>query len=169
MAIQEMKAIPTGYAGHTFRSRTEARWAVFFDQLDLRWEYEPEGVVLGDGSRYLPDFWMPDMHLWIEVKPSGEVEDDAWKKAEMLVELLEQPVLVLNGLPWPVWYEIAWRFDCVDEPLYVGREKVCWLKKNGNLWYSFGEHESYDASVDPDTERAMRYARAIKLDVRGQT
>lgn len=51
-----MKAIETVYRGYRFRSRLEARWAVFFDALGLKWEYEPEGYVLPDGSGYLPDF-----------------------------------------------------------------------------------------------------------------
>lgn len=67
-----MKAIETEYAGCRFRSRTEARWAVFFDALGWRWEFELEGFELPSG-RYLPDFkvWThgrPDP-VWFEVKP----------------------------------------------------------------------------------------------------
>lgn len=39
-------AVPTRYAGRRFRSRLEARWAVFFDALDIHWEYEPQGFDL---------------------------------------------------------------------------------------------------------------------------
>lgn len=52
-----IKAIETRYKGYRFRSRLEARWAVFFDRLGLRWEYEPEGYELPSG-RYLPDFFI---------------------------------------------------------------------------------------------------------------
>ena len=41
-----IKAIETRYAGYRFRSRLEARWAVFFDTLGLKWQYEPEGYEL---------------------------------------------------------------------------------------------------------------------------
>ena len=51
-----MKAIQTEYKGYLFRSRLEARWAVFFDAFGISWEYEPEGIVLSDGSFYLPLF-----------------------------------------------------------------------------------------------------------------
>ncbi len=37
----------TYYNGIEFRSRIEARWAVFFDTLDVEWEYEPEHHELG--------------------------------------------------------------------------------------------------------------------------
>lgn len=50
-----MKAIETRWKGYRFRSRTEARWAVFFDAAGIDFEYEPEGYVLPSGP-YLPDF-----------------------------------------------------------------------------------------------------------------
>lgn len=66
-----LKAIETRYKGYRFRSRLEARWAVFFDALGLRWEYEPQGFDLG-GVRYLPDFRVTSpqgMVTWYEIKP----------------------------------------------------------------------------------------------------
>jgi hypothetical protein len=68
-----IKPIQTRYAGYLFRSRLEARWAVFFDALKLKWEYEPEGFELPSGKRYLPDFRIMLRHgpLWVEIKPSG--------------------------------------------------------------------------------------------------
>lgn len=63
----QIKAIETVYKGFRFRSRLEARWAVFFDELGVRWEYEREGYDLG-GVRYLPDFWLPGERMHVEVK-----------------------------------------------------------------------------------------------------
>lgn len=63
-----IKAIETRYAGCRFRSRLEARWAKFFDTAGVKWEYEPEGFEMPSG-RYLPDFWLPDVGVWVEVKP----------------------------------------------------------------------------------------------------
>lgn len=56
MKSTEIKAIETPYNGYRFRSRLEARWAVFFDALGVKYEYEPEGFLLPSGKRYLPDF-----------------------------------------------------------------------------------------------------------------
>jgi hypothetical protein len=62
-------AIETSYAGCRFRSRLEARWAVFFDSLGIEWLYEPQGYTLGpDAKPYLPDFWLTELKLWVEVK-----------------------------------------------------------------------------------------------------
>jgi hypothetical protein len=37
----EIKPIETEYGGYKFRSRLEARWAVFFDTAKIKYEYEP--------------------------------------------------------------------------------------------------------------------------------
>jgi hypothetical protein len=73
-----IKPIETRYAGHRFRSRLEARWAVFFDALGIAWEYEPQGYMITspDGQQtraYLPDFRLPGLDVWAEVKgdPAG--------------------------------------------------------------------------------------------------
>lgn len=51
----EIAAIPTVYKGIKFKSRVEARWAVFFDLCGLRWEYEKEKLDTGY-QVYIPDF-----------------------------------------------------------------------------------------------------------------
>lgn len=77
-----MKAIETRYAGCNFRSRLEARWAVFFDHLGIVWEYEPQGFEIEHRLTlekktfpYLPDFWLPELKVWAEVK--GSLDEDA--------------------------------------------------------------------------------------------
>lgn len=51
-----IRAIETRYKGYRFRSRLEARWAVFFDALMIDFRYEHEGYTFQDGTMYLPDF-----------------------------------------------------------------------------------------------------------------
>jgi hypothetical protein len=63
-----MKPIETWYGGRRYRSRLEARWAVFFDVARIRFEYEPEGFDFGNGLLYLPDFWLPGQDAWAEIK-----------------------------------------------------------------------------------------------------
>lgn len=86
--ITEIKPIETIYRGYRFRSRLEARWAVFFDSLGVKYEYEPEGFKLPDGSMYLPDFRVmchasrgqdcEPFPLYIEVK--GQMDEASAKK-----------------------------------------------------------------------------------------
>ena len=64
----EIKPIETVYNGYKFRSRLEARWAVFFDALGIKYEYEKEGFDLGELGWYLPDFFLPNSKWFVEVK-----------------------------------------------------------------------------------------------------
>ena len=79
-----MKAIETTFNGYKFRSRLEARWAVFFYKLGLDYEYEKEGFELNwntsDGHfYYLPDFWIPAWNAFVEIKGEEPTEDELEK------------------------------------------------------------------------------------------
>jgi hypothetical protein len=76
--MTDPKPIETRYAGCRFRSRLEARTAVFFDALRIEWLYEPEGFEIGPPDRrrrYLPDFYLPERALWVEVKGHSNAVD----------------------------------------------------------------------------------------------
>jgi hypothetical protein len=96
--MNDITPIETVYKGYRFRSRLEARWAVFFDALSMRWDYEPEGYTLRDGTRYLPDFFLPDVGMWVEVKPPGASASEI-SKAKMLMQGTGQPVFITAGQP----------------------------------------------------------------------
>jgi hypothetical protein len=90
-------AIETRYGGYRFRSRLEARWAVFFDSLDVDWDYEREGYDLGEAGWYLPDFWLPELGCWVEVKPSHPPDADTIRKAAALRDQEGSPVVIFSG------------------------------------------------------------------------
>lgn len=93
-----IRAIETEYNGYRFRSRLEARWAVFFDAAGIRYEYEPEGFDM-DGERYLPDFWLPDIDDGIYVEVKGPMGDADYEKIKRFWKMGKSPLLVLGGLP----------------------------------------------------------------------
>src|SRR3989442_1494282 len=99
-----IKAIETNYHGFRFRSRLEARWAIFFDAIGVEWEYEKEGFEIDGGIRYLPDFWLPELKLWYEVK--GEltwIEKEYWNKwTHTISPELELADKFRDSQEWPV-------------------------------------------------------------------
>lgn len=119
-----IKAIETEYKGYRFRSRLEARWAVFFDEIGAKWEYEPEGFQLEDGTKYLPDFLLHDVRgrgaymmdkfdIYIEIK--GVLTQEDLHK----VQMFQKPIIIFGQIPDATWreYESAgrhyayWDFD----------------------------------------------------------
>lgn len=105
-----MKAIETRYKGYRFRSRLEARWAVFFDAMGYSWQYEPEGFETPAGW-YLPDFKVNG--IWVEVKP-GEPSGLEIEKCRCLQDGTEETVLIVCGNPWPGEYFIRWVGMVID-------------------------------------------------------
>lgn len=96
VARPSIKAIETLYDGVNFRSRLEARWAVLFDCLELPYLYEPEGYTDGK-TRYLPDFFLPTLDAFVEIKPTLEaINAAAIRKTEMLSNL-GKPIYIFAG------------------------------------------------------------------------
>jgi len=98
-----IKAIDTVYNGYKFRSRLEARWAVFFDSLGIKYEYEQEGFDLGENAKlmfgnsiYLPDFFLPEMDVFVEVKP--EIDTMSQKEWEEFSKPMLISLAKLHGL-----------------------------------------------------------------------
>lgn len=89
--------IQTTYNGYRFRSRLEAKWAVFFDAMGVKYEYEKEGYKLKTGP-YLPDFYLPDLNAWAEVKPESLSEHE-YNLCEELVLETNKEMFLLVGEP----------------------------------------------------------------------
>jgi len=122
-----IKAIETRYKGYRFRSRLEARWAVFFDAFPLRWEYEPEGYDLGKAGLYLPDFYLPDLEggMFVEVKPDDKSLKDNEEKFLALTEKTGKKLLLAVGTPDQRGYLIFYPTE-----VFEGRKhQVCFQKK----------------------------------------
>jgi hypothetical protein len=64
----KIKPIPTKYRDTMFRSTLEADWAATLDWYKIDWQYEPEGLELPSGELYRPDFWLPRIKTYFEVK-----------------------------------------------------------------------------------------------------
>lgn len=92
-----MNVLPTSHNGIKFRSRTEARWAVFFDALGIKYVYEHEGYNLGDFF-YLPDFWLPDHDFFVEIKGVQPTTDESAKASE-LANFTKKTVFIFCGTP----------------------------------------------------------------------
>ena len=100
-----MRPIQTLYRGRRFRSRLEARWAVFFDALNIKWVYQPEGHRLATGETYQPDFFLPGVcgkGIYVEVKPDRVINH----KARQFASEAGASVLMACEAPGPMAYDL---------------------------------------------------------------
>lgn len=173
--MSDLKAIPTKHNGYSFRSRLEARWAVFFDALEIRYEYEPEGFdmsgikgatkALKGDTWYLPDFYLPDYGYYVEIKPDSETIS-----AKAITLGFEKNILCIFGSPGHGSYElIDYSFGWIKEQMMFvfgeGRKcdrlwlvgddmqralncSSCWSPKCGDkeTWEHKGMEKAYDAA-----------------------
>lgn len=172
----KIKPIETEYGGYKFRSRLEARWAVFFDAFGIKYEYEPEGFVFEDGTRYLPDFriyvrhrprwndenvdeWRP---VYVEVKGvlSSNDEHKIWLFSET------EPIIIVGDLPADSdeWFE-QWNFDDHFNSFYYidgDNYPAAFSKKNGIPWICGPDHDEWDCGTSMD--KALLKARQARFE-----
>jgi len=77
--------VRTAYGPRYYRSKTEARWAAWFDRMQIPFHYEPSKVDLGF-CNYVPDFYLPDQNAYFEVK-AGNYGPTQIKKIKSLAEV----------------------------------------------------------------------------------
>lgn len=113
-------AIETEYDGYRFRSRLEARWAVFFDAMGIRYEYEPEGFGFG-GTRYLPDFYLPEFGVYVEIKPNDTSvvkhmgDGNRWeRKCSKFRDCVGKAILICYGDPAENTFQYLFAWDATD-------------------------------------------------------
>lgn len=116
-----IKPIETVYNGYRFRSRLEARWAVFFDTLNISYQYEPEGFDLGDGVKYLPDFYLPEFDMYVEIKPFDKSivkysgDDNIWEqKCRLFRDVTNRAILLCYDPPAEGPWKQLFAFDTCD-------------------------------------------------------
>lgn len=191
--MKKLKPIQTEYGGFLFRSRLEARWAVFFDACGVDWEYEPEGYDLGNGIHYLPDFLLHGVDgrdggdLYVEVK--GQMTDSDAEKINRFAELgMEEPdqygksataILVVGRIPdgdsiddITDYISFTAYNDCGGWPNEFNFRTIdgdYFAAHPGVNWSGnfelFGDDSNYLAHMNPAaTERAYRLARHARFE-----
>ncbi len=187
-----LKAINTEYKGYRFRSRLEARWAVFFDACGVEWEYEPEGYDLGDGIYYLPDFLLHGVagraggDLYVEVK--GNMSDPDAEKINRFISIgaaeakdygkIQTAILVVGKIPEGNSIDDIISFICTEayqnrkEPYYYNFYGIDLdyfaahpgINRDGKFEL-FGDDSNYLCDMDEAaTESAYRKARQARFE-----
>lgn len=171
--------IETVYKGYRFRSRLEARWAVFFDAMGVKWEYEPQGYVLDDGTAYLPDFYLHiNRRMWhgepkelsgcfVEVK--GEMTEEDEQKIKRFSN--HRPIIVLGNIPendkeyWNVYCDTSIKRGITyNSYLYIDGDEYCafFSTVDGKPWIIGSDHDGWDRGKSMNT--ALQKARQSRFE-----
>ena len=165
LKVKNMNPIRTWYAGRRFRSRLEARWAVWFDAMKVPWEYENLGFDVGN-TRYLPDFEIPSWNMHIEIKPEHiKAKEQARLTAIVQAWGGESGLAIIRGVPYYGEYVLE-----MAPYLYVYRfatcrkcDGICYTDGEGG-WGNLGKHTCGDhdrAPVEDDDRLLKAYTYAM--------
>lgn len=97
---KRIPAIPTSYNNIDFRSKLEVKYARLLDDLNIPYEYEGVAFEFEDGTKYLPDFWLPRSEAFLEIK--GIMEPLDGHKIYLMSQ--EQDVIVGDCEGWMTIY-----------------------------------------------------------------
>jgi len=169
-----IRPIETRAYGHRFRSRLEARWAVAFTEARIAWQYEPEGFDLGKAGLYLPDFWLPQVSMWAEVKPDRPTDEEIIK-AHALVEQSGKACLLLVGPPaahayWAI--ENDYRWITTSDPVDIAAMDYCLFEGSdyhldeGRFYSSCGTSGTFPMPFDLgyDSHPAIQAALSARFE-----
>lgn len=164
-------AIATKYRGYRFRSRLEARWAVLFDSLQIQFEYEPEGFVLPDQTCYLPDFYLPKVRMYAEVKPE-KLTDAEMLKCHQLACGSGRDTLLLVGPPDFRTYDAILVFPVAGETvsqisdflLDIDYHKRKYYERESRLFGCCGRSFEEEADFTPQYCAAVYAARSYRFE-----
>jgi hypothetical protein len=180
--MRDIKPIETRWKGYRFRSRLEARWAVFFEAAAIPWEYESEGFDIGEGRKYLPDFHLTRQDLWLEIKPKDieTIDRNEWVRAFIgaawFSKNCDKIVGVCIGNPWPGEYDVSvswrgnpdsiiggqWAMDRKDDNcLWILNEKTMAASQ---LNTASIDHDKYPMTTHPRLMQAYEAARGARFE-----
>jgi hypothetical protein len=114
MNLRKIRSKKTLYGGVIFNSILEARWAVFMDCLEIVYQYEPEYGEVESGLRqvwYKPDFFLPQLDKYIEIKPKKPSDIEITKACGWASDIGDVVVL-FNLSPPDEDNENGWLYRC---------------------------------------------------------
>lgn len=122
---------PVTYCGVLFRSTLELRYALLFNNLGISWIFE-EQAFQTKLNRYLPDFFLPDLDCFVEIKGKTPTEVEISKITDVCNDTGKVGV-ILAGYPNPnVIFDSPWsdgaRYPRLGDTyivvIFPGTEKV---------------------------------------------
>lgn len=109
----ETYGVKTYHNGIKMRSGLENRVANLLDTMKIKYEYEPKYFKLTNGSLYVPDFYLTDMKLFVEVKPF--IEEDKANIKKMVCLCNDNKIEGLIITPDEILF-LTWYTDLNDKP-----------------------------------------------------
>lgn len=92
------------YKGEMYHSATEAAYAAYWDLINFSYIHWPETFVFPSGRWYTPDFYLPEVDAYVEVKNGADISSGAIL-VSYLGLLTAKTAILVDGKPKnSTWY-----------------------------------------------------------------
>lgn len=139
----------TTYKKIIMRSRFETKIAYFLDCLKIKWEYEPKCFLLSEGMYYLPDFFLPELNMWIEAK--GLIEEHNKEISRCFVKDNNTELLLIAPRETQ-WFSMKDYNEgiCEDNEVFLGKCSHCgsYFFTSNLGWYFCRKCKAYEGDHD---------------------
>lgn len=166
--MKTVQSIPTVYRGILFRSALETKWAMMLDIIGIQFKYESRLFKTNDGY-YLPDFWLPDLGCWLELKPSTDEgpSDDEYLKAQAVADQDKKPCFIVCGFPKSEkGCNQAILFLPGTKPVHFYVQNMLWnISERERLLYSAAAMSAETRLGDTSTRHIGDIALQVAIDV----
>jgi len=153
------------YNNIKFRSKLEARWAVFLDKMGYNWVYEPEAFKLKDNLIYIPDFELIDHRMYLEIKPR-ELTEKEEEKCKLLCLKTGFGVIKCIGLPYYKHYyfynheSLKHGYDIANDMIFIPKNDKYhpWYMASGLVDEEVKDYfQSIDYDLAINSAKSLRY------------
>lgn len=88
--------LETKYNDVIYSCRIHARWAIFFDLLNWKFDYKPQNFRFKDGTKYTPDFYLIKHNSFVQVRNVEYLNETDVISNLKIAKEFKKPVLLLN-------------------------------------------------------------------------
>ncbi len=145
----------------TTRSALETRWAIFFNELGLKWHYEPRKLMFNGGGFYTPDFLIEQLGF-VEIKPTLDllISESSTKIERAARNCTTEKIYCFVGERVSFDTVAMYEGKSIFAPTYVELVRILFAIRHPNENAEFAEHRAFSAVI----EMCMNRANRAKLD-----
>lgn len=163
---------PVIYNGKLFQSRLKARWAVFFDQLKVGWEYDPAGndfwiSPLAFQEATYPQGKPPVPGWWVKISPTILTKDEERKCRELVASTRHVVYAIAGGVGVAEFVTYKWHPAHPDRGGVRERQDTPSPYFGDSFLFYVGSHASRlhdnEYASESDIQRAFSAAKAARF------
>jgi hypothetical protein len=97
--MKKAPEVETYHNNIKFEDRLYARWAIFFENMNIKYQYKPTCVYTDNGGSFKSTFLLPELKIYVEIKMTkDEIDiDDIWRWHSFAIQYGNELLLIIGA------------------------------------------------------------------------